>query len=359
MPPRVSLIESEARGDNAVRATNDDAFASKVAAASRGYFFDPFLSPFLDCGVRSPIAHGTTHIITRPPLINRGTFTRVSIFHRLVSTFLRAAPPGPVQVISFGAGYDTLPFHLLDGHTLPPMRYVEVDFAQVIQSKAEVVSTSSVFRRLFSHIERGSGAQLTATAMGKSGAKASVYALRACDLRKVSDLRDVLTSAGVDFAVPTLFLAEIVLIYMSPAHSDSVIKFAVSQFSGSICFINYEHCTPDDAFGRQMTKNIAARGSPLLGISTYPTIRSQIDRFKAQGWLHVDAVSMLDAFDRFISRSQVAQLQRVEPLDEVEEWRLIMTHYFLLVAKRDGGEAERPHFLDAVSLSPLDVQNPI
>jgi hypothetical protein len=65
-----------------------------------GYLQDPFVHLF----VKRPSK--------RPPLINRGYFSRVYAIRALIKDFLTVTTDGPRQIIQLGAGYDTSYFFL-------------------------------------------------------------------------------------------------------------------------------------------------------------------------------------------------------------------------------------------------------
>jgi O-methyltransferase involved in polyketide biosynthesis len=54
---------------------------------------------------------------------------------------------------------------------------------------------------------------------------------------------------------PTLFIAECVLIYLRPEHSDALIRWA-AQSCESAVFITYEQIVPHDPFGQTMIRNL-------------------------------------------------------------------------------------------------------
>ena len=58
-----------------------------------------------------------------------------------------------------------------------------------------------------------------------------------------------------DFSLPTLFLAECVLIYMTPEKSQAILKWIASKFKDAV-FINYEQLHMDDSFGKVMITNL-------------------------------------------------------------------------------------------------------
>ena len=61
----------------------------------------------------------------------------------------------------------------------------------------------------------------------------------ACDLCDTSQLSAKLDACGVDRNVPTAFIAECVLVYMSAEQSSSLVKWIADNFL-SVFFVNYE-----------------------------------------------------------------------------------------------------------------------
>jgi len=66
-----------------------------------------------------------------------------------------------------------------------------------------------------------------------------VYHLVACDLRDTAQLSAKLDACSVDRQIPTAFIAECVLVYMSAEHSSALVKWITDNFS-SVFFVNYE-----------------------------------------------------------------------------------------------------------------------
>ena len=119
-------------GDEAVRLTNDDAAGAKVSCVAAGYLRDGFVGSFVRSGRRA----------RRPPLINRGYWSRVQALRQLLLAFLGDHPDG--QVVVLGCGYDTTFFKLAaEGEARG--RWWEVDFPQVAASKARVVTGDAKF----------------------------------------------------------------------------------------------------------------------------------------------------------------------------------------------------------------------
>ena len=214
----------------------------------------------------------------RPPIINRGTFARVTAMRMLIRRFLELAPRGEGegasrQVLVLGAGFDTAVFQLQREGALAGSAYFELDFPDIVREKSRIVREQRLLcgslcgpaaggepldGRIEACPETG---ELTVQASADSGR----YCLRAVDLRQLECVRETLMQAGFDTALPTLVVAECVLIYMEAQHSDALIEWVGSSLPRA-AFLVYEQIRPHDPFGRMMVGNIAARGCPLRSI---------------------------------------------------------------------------------------------
>lgn len=329
MNSKEAMREVQAGSDTSVQATASNAATGKMSAASLGYFEDRFLD------VLAGDRMGGAPRRRLPPVMNRGNFARVSCIERLVLDFLAARSDSPgkgtdgeeqsddstdklatqpakkPQVISLGAGKDSLCFRLMDKRSSPSGGYFEVDFDAVATWKTRLIAKTPALSSLTSDL----------------------YHLLAADLRDVAALESALRGAGVDFAAPTIFLAECVLVYMEPESSAALLEWCSSRFPDSL-FAAYEMTSPGDAFGQMMKQNIQGMGCLLPGLEPYPTLASQEKRFNMAGWDSARASDMLTVFQEFLDREEVRRISKIEILDEVEEWELIMRHYCLVVAAK-------------------------
>jgi hypothetical protein len=131
------------------------------------------------------------------------------------------------------------------------------------------------------------------------------YRLVGSDLRDIAALDAAVQRAGYIRGVPTLFIAECVLVYMEADEADAVIRWAASlcrpasegradgargvgggagkagggtnvggkEGGVGVCqsaIAVYEQIGPNDPFGRVMVDNIQRRGCPLRSLATYP-----------------------------------------------------------------------------------------
>ncbi|KNC99526.1 uncharacterized protein SPPG_04917 [Spizellomyces punctatus DAOM BR117] len=299
--------ESGLSGDDAVRATNDDAAISRLAAVNQGYLSDPYAKHF----VRRPQR--------RPPVINRGSYTRSKALDTLVQQFLKSGDGSPKtkQIVSLGAGSDTRWF-LLKAQDLHPARYYEIDFPEITGRKAQIIKKNNEMTELLGeHLLTSGGTEL----------HSDNYHLIPGDLRNFStEILPRIASLGFDKSLPTLFLSECVLIYMSPRDSANLVQSAAESIESGV-FVTYEQILPDDPFGVTMLQNLKMRGIELLGIRAHPSLQSQRDRYLIAGWDEAGAVDMNMFWERILDSDERTRVSALEIFDEVEEWRLLSGHY--------------------------------
>eukprot|EP00053_Salpingoeca_punica_P005865 m.57004 g.57004 ORF g.57004 m.57004 type:complete len:340 (+) comp13429_c0_seq2:153-1172(+) len=290
------------RMDAPVIATNDDATISKRSAVDAGYWKDDFIKAF----------SSNLEVTKRPPLINRGYFARVAAFRMVIDQFL-ALTEGKGQIVSLGAGFDTL-FWRLAKDKAKMAKYLEMDLDEVVAKKIGLI--------------RGSRA-LTRGLEGYEG----VYAVVAADLRNVETIHKELELHHFDPKAPTLFMAECVLVYMESDATTKLLSWIASHYSQAF-FLNYEQINPNDNFGKMMIKNLEARGCSLRGLAGCPDLQAQKDRYLHCGWDSADAVDMNEVYRRLPAEER-ARVEKLEIFDELEEWTLINSHYCMSWAAHD------------------------
>lgn len=139
---------------------------------------------------------------------------------------------------------------------------------------------------------------------------------------------------------------------MQPADSDKVIQWAASAFNQAV-FMTYEQINAFDCFGRVMRTTLKRRSSPLLGVSAHPTIDSQPKRYIDLGFQKSTAITMLDFWEKVVSSEEFQRITLLEEFDELEEWVIKCSHYFVAVSSidRTGGDFAAPiHAFEARGL---------
>ncbi|XP_054020553.1 tRNA wybutosine-synthesizing protein 4 isoform X2 [Dryobates pubescens] len=290
----------------AVQCTGGSSAVSKCSAAARGYIQDRFL-PFLVGRQRR-----------RAPLVHRGYYIRARAVDHCIQDFLQRTRGHPrTQILSLGAGFDSLYFRLKDLGLLPRTVVYEVDFPSVVSQKAALIR----------------GVQELVELVGDAGGEPGDYKLLGADLSQLPELERALEQAGVDREVPTLFIAEVVLAYMESSRSDALLRWAAERFPCA-GFLLYEQLGPQDPFGRVMQQHFARRGSALRSLAQYPDCEAQCSRFLARGWSECSAMDMNQFFTCCTPEHEQQRVQALEPFDEYEEWHLKCSHYFVLAASK-------------------------
>lgn len=98
------------------------------------------------------------------------------------------------------------------------------------------------------------------------------------DIRELKQLDAKIQSCRIDKNLPTVFVAECVLVYMDTEYSDRLLKWINSKFYTS-AFINYEQVNMDDRFGEVMIVNLKRRNTELRGVEACQSVETQINRY--------------------------------------------------------------------------------
>ncbi|XP_078085374.1 tRNA wybutosine-synthesizing protein 4 [Mustelus asterias] len=348
----------QAGKDVAVQGTNDSSIVSKCSMVSLGYFNDPFLKGF---------ANKTTR---RAPLINRGYYVRAKAVDYSLSCFLQqTASYSQRQILSLGAGFDSLYFRLKANGELKNVIVYEVDFPDVVQRKATLIKNKQEFVELIGCIDEIRPAQ-----MGRLFLSGMDYKLLGIDLTEIVELDKLLMETGLNPACPTLILSEVVLTYMRCESSSAVIHWAADRFSSAV-FVLYEQIHPADPFGQVMQRHFTQLNSTLHAIIQFPEKETQRRRFLNEGWEECHCIDMNEFYVGFIPEQEKQRIEMLEPFDECEEWHLKCSHYLILSASKGdlrkclllrpppGFRLNKLDTLDplriAVSLCETETENPL
>lgn len=275
-----------------------------MSAVAMGYMADPYAQTFFPPG--EPIAK-------RYPIINRGTYVRTAAIDRFVIQFLDAAPGERKQIVSLGAGSDTRFFRLCAGR--PGLVYHELDFEANVARKRTAIRDSTKLSRMTLPSDDG----------------AARYFLHAVDLRDLTK-RSPPALPGLELQMPTLILSECCLCYLAPELAESVLQYFTMNLTaaGGVALVLYEPVRPTDAFGRTMVANLASRGIHLQTLQRYHSLAAQRERLRLAGLTTGQGardVLQLWRADDWVPAAERERIDRLEWLDEVEEWNLLARHY--------------------------------
>ncbi|XP_026888835.2 tRNA wybutosine-synthesizing protein 4 isoform X2 [Electrophorus electricus] len=326
---------SRGKQDAAVQGTNDSSVVSKVSAATQGYFHDEFLQHFVCKSLR------------RAPLINRGYYVRWKAVDHCVKQFLHVTDScSRRQILSLGAGFDSLYFRLHAEKALQRAVVFEVDFPDVSRRKAALIRGSSRLKDALSDWDLSSQ---TDSAAGPVYVSSAQYNLLGLDLRNGRMAEEVLRVAGLQHNIPSLVLSEVVLTYMETSWSDAVIGWVAGILPQAL-FVMYEQICPDDPFGKVMQSHFLKLNSKIHALCQYPDTAAQTQRFLQKGW---DKSVCMDMNQFYFSLAEVERerMEKLEPFDEFEEWHQKCSHYFILTASK--GPLTSPALLSPATESPI------
>lgn len=307
-PSDTDAHDSSATQDRIVQGTDNDASNSRLSAIQLGYLQDDFAQAFA----------GNVETSRRFPIINRGTYVRTTAIDRLVARFFAANQGKKKQIISLGAGSDTRFFRMQ--HLTDKLLYHEVDFETNIAAKQAAIARSP----------------LLSDTLRTAQTSDTQYLLHRIDLRSL-DAERVQDFPGLEPDTPTLLLSECCLCYLLPEEASAALDFFTKKLSSSVGIVLYEPIRPDDAFGRTMVSNLASRGIQLQTIKRYASLEAQRERLTLAGF--DTRQGALDVFqiwqgDDWISEGERERVEKLEWLDEIEEWRLLANHYCIAWAHR-------------------------
>lgn len=103
------------------------------------------------------------------------------------------------------------------------------------------------------------------------------YHVVGVDLRNMDEVANKLKQADIDFSVPTIVLAECVLVYIEAANCRTLLQWLAAQFQSSV-LVNYEQVNLNDRFGDVMLNNLRSRGCGLAGVEACISLDTQIAR---------------------------------------------------------------------------------
>ncbi|CZS97314.1 related to leucine carboxyl methyltransferase [Rhynchosporium agropyri] len=320
------------RKDLAIQSTDTDAAVSRLSAVSLGYLEDPFASSFVNG--EAP---------RRMPIINRGTYTRTTALDILINAFLSNpdadSKTQKKQIISLGAGTDTRYFRLRSKDKHRNLIYHEFDFPSVSTTKSRTVRNHRLLSKTddeilfpefespaFSLPQQNTDWGINAMKEGKSEI---TYCCHPMDLRQLPLLKDVGDIWGLQSDIPTLIISECCLCYLEMDTARDVVKWFTDRIP-SAGIVLYEPIGVDDAFGQVMVSNLASRSIAMPTLEHYTTLLDQKARLRELGFPDQEAETIENIWQNWVPSPEKERVDRLEGLDEVEEWQMLARHYAVI-----------------------------
>lgn len=121
--------------------------------------------------------------------------------------------------------------------------FIEVDYPGVTARKCFTIKKS---KALLEKVTDEDGE----VKLSKTDLHGKDYHIVAADFTQIPMLEKKLAECNVDYACPTIFLSECVLIYISPNQVNSFLSWTQTQFSSALVFLNHEQINMTDRFGQ-------------------------------------------------------------------------------------------------------------
>jgi len=134
--------------------------------------------------------------------------------------------------------------------------------------------------------------------------------------------------------VPTLVLSECVLVYMNKETTMQLATELGKIMHTDALWMTYDMINPDDVYGKNMIRNLRNVGFEIPGLKDFPTLEAQKERFLHTGWSDAHSCSMRFYYDKLLSQENKERISKLEIMDEVEEWNMLMEHYSLTIATK-------------------------
>lgn len=372
---------ASAAHDATIQGTDTDAAVSRLSAVQIGYLEDPYAELFAQSGPGAA---------RRLPIINRGTYARTTAIDKLVDKFLddtESFSEGR-QIISLGAGTDTRTLRLFSPSAPTPRErviYHEIDFPAMCEKKQRIVQGAPQLRSILSdpesveELSQYGGANSwhsKAVAEKHEGSELWVHGL---DLRAIAaaaqqqqsqqqalpagvpvgsrglhasapttqdeqqteeptqQQKEPLTLTSLNPNLPTLIISECCLCYLPPSTASSILSFFTTTIQSSLGIVIYEPIKPDDAFGKMMVSNLAARDIKMPTLEVYKEAHDQERRLREAGFREDGgsgggsrSKTIEQIWEEWTSQEEKERVDALEGLDEVEEWKLLAAHYIVV-----------------------------
>ncbi|CAD5124194.1 DgyrCDS12493 [Dimorphilus gyrociliatus] len=300
--------------DNAVQGTNDSSSLSKASAANLGYFQDSYIKYF------------TSKKVRRSPLINRGYYIRQEAVTNTVIQFLNTKTFAGIekQVISLGAGFDTLYFRLLEKDLKQELTFLDVDFPTVISRKVNCISAIRNHKIISEDDDKH-----------RLDPNYFLAGLDMCQPNFLKNFLSILNWAGMSRYVPTLVLCEVVLPYLDSDKYELIIN-NITKIFPNLAFVAYEQVLTENCFTNVMLQHFETIGTPLRSIVKWPTVAERLNIFSEYDSAcdKFFTCNMNEYIKHYLNEEELDRIDELEPFDEHEEFVLKCWHYILFIATK-------------------------
>lgn len=221
--------------------------------------------------------------------------------------------------------------------------YHEVDFSVNTATKIKAIRSSPLLQSALRIADTGD----VLISPDGDAFHSDSYHIHPVDLRSLPKSSSN-TLLGVDNTLPTLLISECCLVYLSPTDATDVLSYftntlfpprSSSTSATPLGLILYEPIRPHDRFGETMVSNLAARGIHLQTLHRYASLALQRKRLQDSGFDNGQGAADVDfIWEQWVSEEEKERVAGLEMLDEIEEWKLLASHYCVAWGWREGDD---------------------
>ena len=142
---------------------------------------------------------------------------------------------------------------------------------------------------------------------------------------KTENLIERLKEIKIDFTKPTIIISECLLVYLDKSSTIDLFQHINKSFKNVILFL-YDLIGPEDNFGKEMEINLAERNIRIPGFEQVPNCEAQEKRLIDSNFHDAKVVDMLDYYRNYINKPEKQRIEKLEFLDELEEFYLLQIH---------------------------------
>ena len=283
--------------EDGVEGTASDVVGFKMTAISKGYYVDNYMKYFA-----GDVLYGS-HL----PHQNFGSYLRALIIERVVTKF-HSVYGSRSHIVNFGCGFDTLFWRLRDKKVVFDFWY-EFDKQRVIDKKMKIINEREEFHPL------------------------DKYSLEVLDLEEPNSI-DILKTK-IDISIPTLFIDEFSLIYVSEQSVRNLFTFIGSN-NKDFGLVSYTMTNLDDDFGELILEGFHDMNVPLLSTSLTKTPKDAVEMLLSLGFECADANEAISVAKKQMTIQDRQRVSRLDYFDDPREVDYILKHYLFLA----GGSTE-------------------
>lgn len=324
--------------ERVIQETDNDAFACKISAVTKKYLPSPEQVKAYGCENFEEIhmefcqtlkgmsrrKYGKVYKTCQQsfPVMNYGTYLRSLSIDFSILKFLKergsVVNEGdmPIQVINLGCGSDLRMIQFLQKFS--NMLWIDVDYRDIVSLKSKVLSQNEKLRALL-------GIGSISNFSGLDCIDTNHYKLFPCDLTKEDQVLALLEKFA-DPKIPTVLISECVLCYLTDANASKLIR-TIQNFFQEGFWVSYDPIggsEENDRFGSIMLENLReSRQLSMPTLMVYNSKEKYSCRFKGKKQIE----TMWEYYQNSVEESEKRRLKTLQFLDEIEELRVIFSHY--------------------------------